>query len=58
MLAKTKKLMVKVNLKAWKKLISKLIYLKKECLKKDKIIKAYEAEIKSIKDSFIGTKNV
>jgi len=44
--------MVKLNLKQWRKLVNKLRYLKRECKKKDKIIIAYEKQVKAIKANF------
>ena len=51
-------MLVKLKLKAWKTLVSKLRYFKKECKKKDKIIKAQKAQIDSTRESFTQTKNI
>jgi len=51
-------MLVNLKLNVWKKLISKLKYFIRECKKKDAIIEAQNAQIKSIEENFIGTKNI
>ena len=51
-------MLVKLKLNIWKSLVSKLRYFKKECKKKDKIIKAQKAEIDSIRESFMSAKDI
>jgi len=48
-------LVVEVKKKSWGYLISKLKYLYRECRKKDKIIKAYEEQIRILKANFNQT---
>jgi hypothetical protein len=40
-----------LKLDTWNKLLKTLIYFRKECRKKDKIIKALESQIKLFRDS-------
>ena len=49
-------MLVKLKLKIWDSLIRKLRYLRKECKKKDKVIKAQKAQINSLRESFTQTK--
>jgi len=48
-----KQLFSKTTLETWNKLIAKLRYYKKECRKKDKIIKALEDQLSTLKDMYV-----
>ena len=48
-----KRLITKTSLKTWNRLISKLKYFRKECKKKDAIIKALEEQLSTLRGMYV-----